>query len=199
MCAQSFYITTPIYYVNSVPHLGTAYTTVAADALARYRRMLGDDVYFLTGLDEHGQKVEQAADGERNDAAGVGATPSRPSSSDAWEHAATSPTTTSSARPSRGTSAACRHLAQVLVRPRRHLQGPLRGLVLRARRDLLGRGRPCRGQHVPPVRPRGRVRARGQLLLQALRVRGRAARPLRGATRSSSGPRPASNEVAVAS
>jgi len=61
MSAQSFYLTTPIYYVNSVPHLGTAYTTVAADALARYRRMLGDDVYFLTGLDEHGQKVEQAA------------------------------------------------------------------------------------------------------------------------------------------
>ncbi len=61
MSSQSFYITTPIYYVNSVPHLGTAYTTVAADALARYRRMTGHDVMFLTGLDEHGQKVEQAA------------------------------------------------------------------------------------------------------------------------------------------
>ncbi|NTU72515.1 MAG: methionine--tRNA ligase [Coriobacteriia bacterium] len=58
---QSFYLTTPIYYVNSVPHLGTAYTTIAADTLARYRRMCGDDVWFLTGLDEHGQKVEQAA------------------------------------------------------------------------------------------------------------------------------------------
>ncbi len=57
-----FYITTPIYYVNSVPHLGTAYTTIAADALARYRRMTGHDVFFLTGLDEHGQKVAQAAD-----------------------------------------------------------------------------------------------------------------------------------------
>ncbi len=61
MTGQSFYLTTPIYYVNSVPHLGTAYTTVAADALARYRRLCGDDVHFLTGLDEHGQKVEQAA------------------------------------------------------------------------------------------------------------------------------------------
>lgn len=59
---QSFYLTTPIYYVNSVPHLGTAYTTVAADALARYRRLCGDDVWFLTGLDEHGQKVGQAAE-----------------------------------------------------------------------------------------------------------------------------------------
>ncbi len=62
MTGRSFYITTPIYYVNSVPHLGTAYTTIAADALARYRRMLGDDVFFLTGLDEHGQKVAQAAE-----------------------------------------------------------------------------------------------------------------------------------------
>jgi methionyl-tRNA synthetase len=58
---NTFYLTTPIYYVNSVPHLGTAYTTIAADALARYRRMTGHDVHFLTGLDEHGQKVAQAA------------------------------------------------------------------------------------------------------------------------------------------
>jgi methionyl-tRNA synthetase len=58
---RAFYLTTPIYYVNSVPHLGTAYTTIAADALARYRRLAGDDVRFLTGLDEHGQKVAQAA------------------------------------------------------------------------------------------------------------------------------------------
>ena len=65
MIARSYYLTTPIYYVNSVPHLGTAYTTIAADALARYRRMCGDDVFFLTGLDEHGQKVAQAA--EEND------------------------------------------------------------------------------------------------------------------------------------
>jgi len=62
MSRESFFLTTPIYYVNAVPHLGTAYTTIAADALARYRRMRGDDVFFLTGLDEHGQKVEQAAE-----------------------------------------------------------------------------------------------------------------------------------------
>lgn len=62
MTKGSFYLTTPIYYVNSVPHLGTAYTTIAADALARYRRMAGHDVFFLTGLDEHGQKVAQAAE-----------------------------------------------------------------------------------------------------------------------------------------
>ncbi|MDP1768198.1 MAG: methionine--tRNA ligase [Nitrospirota bacterium] len=56
-----FYITTPIYYVNDVPHIGHAYTTVAADVLARYWRLRGRDVFFLTGLDEHGQKVQQAA------------------------------------------------------------------------------------------------------------------------------------------
>jgi len=56
-----FYITTPIYYVNDVPHIGHAYTTIAADVLARYWRLRGRDVFFLTGLDEHGQKVQQAA------------------------------------------------------------------------------------------------------------------------------------------
>ena len=56
-----FYITTPIYYVNDVPHIGHAYTTVAADCLARYKRLKGYDVLFLTGTDEHGQKVEKAA------------------------------------------------------------------------------------------------------------------------------------------
>ncbi|WP_447602422.1 methionine--tRNA ligase [Nitrospira sp. Nam80] len=59
--SDTFYITTPIYYVNDVPHIGHAYTTVAADVLARYWRLKGRDVFFLTGLDEHGQKVQQAA------------------------------------------------------------------------------------------------------------------------------------------
>jgi methionyl-tRNA synthetase len=57
-----FYVTTPIYYVNDVPHIGHAYTTLAADALARWHRLLGDDVYFLTGTDEHGLKVARAAE-----------------------------------------------------------------------------------------------------------------------------------------
>jgi methionyl-tRNA synthetase len=56
-----FYITTPIYYINAQPHIGHAYTTMVADAIARSRRLLGDDVFFLTGTDEHGQKVERAA------------------------------------------------------------------------------------------------------------------------------------------
>ncbi len=56
-----FYITTPIYYINAEPHLGHAYTTMVADAAARAHRLMGDDVFFLTGTDEHGQKVERAA------------------------------------------------------------------------------------------------------------------------------------------
>ncbi|MDR2714078.1 MAG: methionine--tRNA ligase [Coriobacteriales bacterium] len=59
---ENYYLTTPIYYVNGVPHLGTAYTTIAADTLARAKRMDGANTWFLTGLDEHGQKVAQAAE-----------------------------------------------------------------------------------------------------------------------------------------
>jgi len=57
-----FYVTTPIYYVTDVPHIGHAYTTVAGDVLARWRRLWGDDVFFLTGTDEHGLKVQRAAE-----------------------------------------------------------------------------------------------------------------------------------------
>jgi methionyl-tRNA synthetase len=59
--ARTFYVTTPIYYPNDVPHIGHGYTTVAADFLARYHRMKGDDVLFLTGTDEHGQKIQRTA------------------------------------------------------------------------------------------------------------------------------------------
>ena len=58
---HNFYITTPIYYVNDKPHIGHAYTTLACDVLARFKRLHGYDVKFLTGTDEHGQKVEDAA------------------------------------------------------------------------------------------------------------------------------------------
>ncbi len=58
----SYYITTPIYYVNDVPHIGHAYTTLACDVLARFKRLDGFDVMFLTGTDEHGQKVEKSAE-----------------------------------------------------------------------------------------------------------------------------------------
>lgn len=61
MDTKKFYITTPIYYVNDVPHIGHAYTTIAADVLARYRRLMGWRVFLLTGTDEHGSKVAKAA------------------------------------------------------------------------------------------------------------------------------------------
>ncbi|MCQ2752142.1 MAG: methionine--tRNA ligase [Coriobacteriales bacterium] len=61
MSNNTFYISTPIYYVNGSPHIGTAYTTIAADVASRYKRMMGYDVHFLTGLDEHGQKVASTA------------------------------------------------------------------------------------------------------------------------------------------
>ena len=59
---KPFYVTTPIYYVNDKPHIGHAYTTILADVLSRYYRLMGRNVFFLTGLDEHGQKVQQAAE-----------------------------------------------------------------------------------------------------------------------------------------
>jgi methionyl-tRNA synthetase len=62
--SRPFYVTTPIYYPNDAPHIGHAYTSVAADTLARWRRMWGDDVVFLTGTDEHGTKIQRAAEAQ---------------------------------------------------------------------------------------------------------------------------------------
>ena len=61
---MAFYVTTPIYYVNDAPHLGHAYSTIGADILARHHRQRGEDVFFLTGTDEHGEPVAQAAERE---------------------------------------------------------------------------------------------------------------------------------------
>lgn len=62
---KHFYLTTPLYYVNDVPHIGHAYTTIAADVLARWKRLTGRDVHFLTGTDEHGAKIAQAAEAQK--------------------------------------------------------------------------------------------------------------------------------------
>lgn len=64
---ERYFLTTPIYYVNGAPHIGHAYTSIAADVLARFKRLDGYDVFFLTGTDEHGQKVEKAAADEGTD------------------------------------------------------------------------------------------------------------------------------------
>jgi methionyl-tRNA synthetase len=60
--AEAYYITTPIYYVNDKPHIGHAYTTLACDVIARFMRLDGRNVMFMTGTDEHGQKVAQSAE-----------------------------------------------------------------------------------------------------------------------------------------
>lgn len=62
-----FYVTTPIYYVNDIPHVGHAYTTIIADAVRRFHQVLGDETYLLTGTDEHGQKIERKAEEEKTD------------------------------------------------------------------------------------------------------------------------------------
>src|SRR5437016_5540059 len=61
---QTFYITTPIYYANSLPHLGHLYSTIVADVIQRYKRQRGFDTYFLTGTDEHGINIQRAAEKE---------------------------------------------------------------------------------------------------------------------------------------
>jgi methionyl-tRNA synthetase len=64
MSTERFYITTAIFYPNGVPHIGHAYTAIATDVLARFQRLDGKDVFFLTGTDEHGQKMQQTAEKE---------------------------------------------------------------------------------------------------------------------------------------
>jgi methionyl-tRNA synthetase len=58
---NAFYVTTPIYYVNASPHIGHAYTTIIADVMARYHRLAGNRTFFSTGIDEHGDKIAEAA------------------------------------------------------------------------------------------------------------------------------------------
>ncbi len=64
MSQNTFFITTPIFYPNGVPHIGHAYTAIATDVLARFQRLDGKDVFFLSGTDEHGQKMQQTAESE---------------------------------------------------------------------------------------------------------------------------------------
>ena len=81
----SYYITTPIYYVNAKPHLGTAYCTVLADVQARFQRACGKDVKFLTGMDEHGEKVAEAAEKNGFDSPQAWCDSMEPAFRDLWE------------------------------------------------------------------------------------------------------------------
>ena len=177
--ADAFYVTTPIYYPNDVPHIGHAYTTVAGDALTRWRRLWGDDVVFLTGTDEHGLKLQRRG-GQRDLAAGDGRPHERPVPRGVGParhrlrrlhpHDRAPP-------PRRGQEVPADDL-----RRRRHRARCLRRPLLRAVRGVLHRGRAER-RPLPDPRPARRARDRGELLLQALALRRPAARALRRASR----------------
>ena len=152
---MAYYVTTPIFYVNAAPHLGHAYTTIGADILARHMRQRGEEVFFLTGTDEHGEPVAQAAERE-------GVTPKELADRNAERFKALIPRInvtndffirTSDPRHKR----AVQEVMQRDPRQRARLQGHLRGLVLPALRGLQDRERGRRGQHLPdpqdPARP----------------------------------------------
>ena len=187
-----YYLTTPIYYVNDAPHVGTAYTTVNADALARWHRLLGDDVWFMTGTDEHGAKIVEAAEAN-------GTTPQE------W-------TDRTSARFVEAWRAP-RHLQRRLhphhrapplhggagvpaadLRQRVHRAGLLLGPLLRLLRGLLHRG-PARGRQLPGARAPGGRDAGGQLLLQARARSSSGCSSTTTATPTSSGPISKRNEA----
>ena len=163
---RSFYVTTPIYYVNAAPHLGHAYTTIAADVMARHHRQRGEDVFFLTGTDEHGEPVADAAKAQ-------GLEPKELADRNAERFKALAPLLeatndffirTSDPRAHRaGAGGPAARLRQRL-RPR----GPLRGLVLPALRRLQGRERDRGGQPLPDPPHRARAPQRAELLLRAV-------------------------------
>ena len=151
---MSFYITTPIYYVNDEPHLGHAYTTIAADVIARFHRQRGEDVFFLTGTDEHGTKIEQAAEQRgltpqehvdemvpkyRALAAAVGASNDFFIRTTDPEH-----------------EKFVQEFVEKLQRRRRHRQEQLRRPLLHRLRGLLVRARPHRGRALPAARHQAR-------------------------------------------
>ena len=152
---RSFYVTTPIYYVNAAPHLGHAYTTIAADVMARHHRQRGEDVFFLTGTDEHGEPVADAAKAQGLEPQGA-RRPQRRALQGARAAPRAPPTTSSSAPPTREHVERGAGGPPARPRQRPRLQGPLRGLVLPALRGLQGRERDRRGQPLPDPRDRAR-------------------------------------------
>ena len=177
-----FYITTPIYYPSDVPHIGHGYTSVAADFIARYHRLRGEEVLFLTGTDEHGLKLQRAAEGAGMDPQ-TWVDEMAPRWKEVWARPGhrlrrLHPHDRTSSREGRPASA----VGRARQRPRRHLSRDVRGPVLRLVRGVLHGGR-ARRRHVPRARAPGRAHGRGELLLPAVGLRGPAARALRTASR----------------
>ena len=188
-----FYVTTPIYYVNDVPHIGHAYTTVAADVLTRWHRLLGDEVFFLTGTDEHGLKIQRAAEAKGLEPAQLVASVAGVFREE-WnllDIAYDDFIRTTEPRHHK----AVQEFLQLIYDAGDIELGTLRGPLLRLVRALLRRRRAGRRQ-LPDPRPARRARHRGELLLQAVALRAtgcssttpripKRCSPTRGATRCS--------------
>ena len=191
-----FYVTTPIYYVNDVPHIGHAYTMVIADALARWHRLQGDDVFFLTGTDEHGDKIARAAEAHGVSPDGVGRL-----------HGRTLRRGMGRARdlqrrlhPDHRAAPSPRRAAVPADDPRQrlHRAGRVSRPVLRGVRGLQ-EGIRARRRQVPDPRPAGGAARGGELLLQAERVRGPAPRVVRGPIPTPSDPPPSATRRSASS
>ncbi len=176
--AMTYYVTTPIYYVNAEPHLGHAYSTMAADILARHMRQRGEDVFFLTGTDEHGEPIELAAERE-------GISPQELADRNAEKFRELMPiidaTNDFFIRTSDPRHA--ERVAEIIQRVYDNgwvTQGHLRGLVLPALRGLQDRARAGARPDLPDPRDRAGEAARGELVLPALRLPGAARSAIRG-------------------
>ena len=126
-----FYVTTPIYYVNGEPHLGHAYTTIAADVLARHMRQRGEEVFFLTGTDEHGEPVTQAAE-KLGDHPARARRHARGALQGARRARSTPPTTSSSAPPTRSTAPWSRRWSSASTTTATSTRAPTRAGTARA-------------------------------------------------------------------
>ena len=189
--ARPYFITTPIYYVNDTPHLGHAYTTVACDVLARFMRLDGRRVKFLTGTDEHGQKVAQSA-------AVAGVSPQEFADRELgafreWTRLLNISNDdyirTTEPRHVRGGAGAVAGIGA----PRRDLSRPVCRVVFGARRGFLRRKRAGRRPkwRSGADRGRGRMAGGGKLFFPAVGVAGPAAGLLRGQSRSGRAAQPA--------
>ena len=179
---KKYYITTAISYPNGAPHIGHAYEAIATDAIARFKRLDGYDVFFMTGTDEHGLKMQQTAAKERHDAEGA----RRRDGRQVPRHGRTAERSYDRLHPHDGGATTCRSAQEIWGRMQAngdiYLVQIFR-LVLGAGRSLLRRGRTdaaADGTLARADRHAGRMGRGGELFLPPLRLSGPAARALRG-------------------
>ena len=193
----TFYITTAISYPNGTPHIGHAYELIATDAIARFKRLDGYDVFFLTGTDEHGLKMQQTADQGRHSRRASSPT-ATPRCSARWLRRSTPRTTISSARPRRVTTKPASRSGSGWRQAATSTSPATPAGIPCATRPITTRARPCSasdGIRAWPPRHAGRMGRGGELFLPALGLSGPAAGALREPARISSGPQERRNEV----